>query len=90
MNKKINSIFSIVGFMTEIFYLINALNIWIYHITISFTNIIDSIFKILIVIVGIILIIISMIFHKENYKIANVINYISIGILILSTFLLVI
>lgn len=25
MNKKINSIFSIIGFMTEIFYLINAL-----------------------------------------------------------------
>lgn len=90
MNKKINSIFSIIGFMTEIFYLINALNIWIHHITISFANIIDSIFKILIVIVGIILIIISMIFHKENYKIVNVINYISIGILILSTFLLVI
>ncbi len=90
MNKKINSIFSIIGFMTEIFYLINALNIWIHHITISFTNIIDSIFKILIVIVGIILIIISMIFHKENYKIVNVTNYISIGILVLSTFLLVI
>lgn len=90
MNKKINLIFSIIGFMTEIFYLINALNIWIHHITISFANIIDSIFKILIVIVGIILIIISMIFHKENYKIVNVINYISIGILILSTFLLVI
>ena len=90
MNKKINLIFSIIGFMTEIFYLINALNIWIHHITISFANIIDSIFKILIVIVGIILIIISMIFHKENYKIVNVIYYISIGILILSTFLLVI
>ena len=90
MNKKINLIFSIIGFMTEMFYLINALNIWIHHITISFANIIDSIFKILIVIVGIILIIISMIFHKENYKIVNVINYISIGILILSTFLLVI
>ena len=90
MNKKINLIFSIIGFMTEIFYLINALNIWIHHITISFANIIDSIFKILIVIVGLILIIISMIFHKENYKIVNVINYISIGILILSTFLLVI
>ena len=90
MNKKINLIFSIIGFMTEIFYLINALNIWIHHITISFANIIDSIFKILIVIVGLILIIISMIFHKENYKLVNVINYISIGILILSTFLLVI
>ena len=90
MNKKINSIFSIIGFMTEIFYLINALNIWIHHITISFANIIDSIFKILIVIVGIILIIISMIFHKENYKIVNVTNYISIAILVLSTFLLVI
>ena len=90
MNKKINSIFSIIGFMTEIFYLINALNIWIHHITISFANIIDSIFKILIVIVGLILIIISMIFHKENYKIVNATNYISIGILVLSTFLLLI
>lgn len=90
MNKKVNSVFSIIGFLTEIFYLINALHIWFRHITISFVNIIDSIFKILIVIVGLILMIISMIFHKENYKIINVINYISIGILILSTFLLVI
>lgn len=65
MNKKINSIFSIVGFMTELFYLINALNICIHHITISFTNIIDLIFMILIVIIGIILIIISMIFYKK-------------------------
>ena len=90
MNKKVNSILSMIGFLTEIFYLINALNIWIHHITISFVSIIDSIFKILIVIVGLILIIISMIFHKGNYKIVNVINYISIGILIVATFLLVI
>lgn len=90
MNRKINLIFCMIGFLTEIFYLINALNIWIHHITISFTNIIDSIFKILIVIVGLILIIISMIFRKDNYKIVNVINYISVGILILSTFLFVI
>ena len=90
MNKKVNSVFSMLGFLTEIFYFINALHIWFRHIAISFVNIIDSIFKILIVVVGLILIIISMIFHKENYKIVNLINYISIGILILSTFLLVI
>lgn len=90
MNKKINLIFSMIGFLTEIFYLINALHIWFRHITISFVNIIDSIFKILIVIVGLILIIISMIFHKDNYKIVNVISCISIGILVFSTFLLVI
>ena len=90
MNKKINLIFSIIGFVTEIFYLMNAFNIWFHHIGISFSNIIDSIFKILIVIVGLILIIISVIFHKENYKLVNVINYVSIGILILSTFLFVI
>ncbi len=47
MNKKVNLIFSIIGFLTEIFYLINALHIWFRHITISFVNIIDSIFKIL-------------------------------------------
>lgn len=90
MNKKVNLIFSIIGFSTEIFYLINALNIWIHHITINFANIVDSILKILIVIVGLILTIISMIFHKENYKLVNVINYISVVILVLSTVLLVI
>ena len=90
MNKKVNSILSMIGLLTEIFYLINALHIRLHHITISFVSIIDSIFKILIVIVGLILIIISMIFHKGNYKIVNVINYISIGILIVATFLLVI
>lgn len=90
MNKKVNLIFSIIGFLTEIFYLINALNIWIHHITINFANIVDSILKILIVIIGLILTIISMIFHKENYKLVNVINYISVVSLVLSTFLLVI
>lgn len=90
MDKKVNSLFSIIGFLTEIFYLINALYIWFHHITINFRSIIDSIFKILIVIVGLILIIVSMIFYKKNYKLVNVINYISIGILVLSTFLLVI
>ena len=90
MNKNVNLIFSMIGFLTEIFYLINALHIWFRHITINFANIIDSIFKILIVIVGLILIIISMIFHKENYKFVNVTNYISIGILVLSTFFLLI
>lgn len=90
MDKKVNSLFSIIGFLTEIFYLINALYIWFHHIIINFRSIIDSIFKILIVIVGLILIIVSMIFYKKNYKLVNVINYISIGILVLSTFLLVI
>lgn len=90
MNKKVNLFFSIIGFSTEIFYLINALNIWIHHITINFANIVDSILKILIVIVGLILTIISMIFHKENYKPVNIINYISIGLLIISTGLLII
>ncbi len=90
MNKKVNLVFSIIGFLTEIFYLINALHIWFRHITISFVNIVDSIFNIILVIVGLILLIISIIFHKRNYKLVNVINYISIGILVFSTFLLVI
>lgn len=88
MNKKVNLILSIIGLATEVFYLVNSLNIWVHHITINFATIVDSLFDILIVIVGVVLTIISILFHKENYKIANVINCISIGMLILSTFLL--
>lgn len=90
MNKSVNLSFSIIGLLTEIFYFINAFNIWFHHIGISISNIVDSIFKILIVIVGLILIIISMIFHKENYKLTNILNYIAVGILIISTLLFVI
>lgn len=88
MNKKVNLIFSIIGLATEVFYLVNSLNIWIHHITINFADIVDSLFDILIVVVGLVLTIISILSHKENYKIANVINYVSIVILILATFLL--
>lgn len=90
MNKKINLCFSIIGVITEICYFLNAFNIWTHHIGVSFSNIIDSIPKILVVIVGLVLIIISMIFNKENYKSANIINYISIGLLVISTGLLII
>ena len=90
MNKSVNLSFSIIGLLTEIFYFVNAFNIWFHHIGISISSIVDSIFKILIVIVGLILIIISMIFHKENYKITNILNYIAVGILIISTLLFVI
>lgn len=90
MNKKVNLCFSIIGAATEIYYFLNAFNIWVHHIGVSFSNIVDSIPKILAVIVGLILIIVSMIFHKENYKSANIINYISIGLLVISTVLLII
>lgn len=60
------------------------------HIGINLSQIYDSLFKILVVIVGLILVIISMIFHKDNYKVVNIVNYVSIGILIISTGLLVI
>lgn len=90
MNKKANLFFSVIGLATEIFYLINSLNIWIHHLSINFADIVDSLFNILIVIVGVVLIIVSMISHKENYKITNIINYLSVGILIFSTVLLVV
>lgn len=89
MNKNVNAVFSGIGLLTQVFYLFNAFNIWFRHIGISLSQIYDSLFKILIVIVGLILVIISMIFHKDNYKVVNIVNYVSIGILIISTGLLV-
>mgnify|MGYP004636730853 FL=1 len=89
MNKNVNAVFSGIGLLTQVFYLFNAFNIWFRHIGISLSQIYDSLFKILAVIVGLILVIISMIFHKYNYKVVNIVNYISIGILIISTGLLV-
>lgn len=89
MNKNVNAVFSGIGLLTQVFYLFNALNIWFRHIGISLSQIYDSLFKILAVIVGLILVIISMIFHKYNYKVVNIVNYVSIGILIISTGLLV-
>lgn len=90
MNKNINATFSIIGLMCQIFYFINSFNIWFRHIGISLSQIYDSLFKILVVIIGIILIFISMIFHKDNYKFVNIINYIAIIILVVSTGLLVV
>ena len=68
MNKNVNAVFSGIGLLTQVFYLFNAFNIWFRHIGISLSQIYDSLFKILVVIVGLILVIISMIFHKDNYK----------------------
>ena len=89
MNKNVNAVFSGIGLLTQVFYLFNAFNIWFRHIGISLSQIYDSLFKILAVIVGLILVIISMISHKYNYKVVNIVNYVSIGILIISTGLLV-
>lgn len=89
MNKNVNAVFSRIGLLTQVFYLFNAFNIWLRHIGISLSQIYDSLFKILVVIVGLMLVIISMIFHKDNYKVVNIVNYVSIGILIISTGLLV-
>lgn len=89
MNKNVNAVFSGIGLLTQAFYLFNAFNIWFRHIGISLSQIYDSLFKILVVIVGLMLVIISMIFHKYNYKVVNIVNYVSIGILIISTGLLV-
>ena len=89
MNKNVNAVFSGIGLLTQVFYLFNAFNIWFRHIGISLSQIYDSLFNILVVIVGLILVIISMIFHKDNYKVVNIVNYVSIGILIISTGLLV-
>ena len=62
MNKNVNAVFSGIGLLTQVFYLFNAFNIWFRHIGISLSQIYDSLFKILAVIVGLILVIISMIF----------------------------
>ena len=74
MNKKINAIFTGLGLLSQIFYLWNAFNIWFRHIGISLSQIYDSLFKILVVVVGFVLVIISMIFHRDNYKIVNIGN----------------
>lgn len=89
MNKNLNAGFSFIGLLSQIFYLYNAFNIWFVHIGISLSKIYDSLFKILVIIIGLILILISMIFHKDNYKFVNIMNYISIIILIVSTGFLV-
>lgn len=62
MNKNVNAVFSGSGLLTQVFYLFNAFNIWFRHIGISLSQIYDSLFKILAVVVGLILVIISMIF----------------------------
>lgn len=90
MNKNLNAVFSFVGLLSQIFYLYNAFNIWFRHIAINLSRIYDSLFKILIVIIGLILVFISMIFHKDNYKFVNIINYIAIIMVVISTGLLVI
>lgn len=90
MNKKVNIIFSTIGLLTEIFYFLNAINIWIHHIGISFSNIIDSIPKILIVCLGLILTIVSLISYKDNYKCTNIVNYVSLILLLISTVILLI
>ena len=89
MNKSLNVIFSFIGLLSQIFYLYNAFNIWSKHIGIGLSQIYDSLFKILIVVIGLILVFISMIFHKDNYKFVNIINYISIIVLVVSTGLLI-
>ena len=80
MNKKINAIFTGLGLVSQIFYLWNAFNIWFRHIGISLSQIYDSLFKILVVVVGFVLVIISMIFHRDNYKIVNIFNYIAVTV----------
>ena len=86
MNKKINAIFTGLGLVSQIFYLWNAFNIWFRHIGISLSQIYDSLFKILVVVVGFVLVIIS---HRDNYKIVNIFNYIAVVLLVVSTGLLV-
>ena len=89
MNKKINATFSIVGLLAQFLYFYNAFNIWFRHLTVKLKDIYIALPKILVVIIGLILIFISMIFHKDNYKFVNIINYIAIIILIVSTGLLI-
>lgn len=89
MNKKINLVFSIVGVLTQIYFLVNAFNIWFRHISINFASVIHSLFNILLVIVGVILTIISVIFHKENYNTTNTLNYISVILLVVGVTLVV-
>ena len=90
MKKKLNLCFSLLGLFAEIFYLFNAFNIWVHNIGVSISNIVNSIFSILIVFIGFILTIVSMIFYKDNYRASNIINYISIIILVVATCLIII
>lgn len=89
MNKTFNTFFSVVGLSAQIYFLINALNIWFHHITINFKTIIESVFGILFVIMGILFTIISSIFYKNNYKVTNIINYISMAMLFVSFIFLI-
>lgn len=88
MNKNINLTFSIIGLFAEIYFLTNAFNIWVHHIGISFADIVNSLFSILAVVIGVLLTIVSMIFYKNNYKATNIINYISIALLVISVIFL--
>lgn len=88
MNKKINLTFSILGLLAEIFYFTNSFNIWFRHLVITPKRIVEAIPQILIVAIGLILTIISMIFYKDNHKLVNILNYIAIFMLIVSTVLL--
>lgn len=89
MNKTLNTFFSIFGLSAQIYFLINAFNIWVHHITINFKTIIESVFDILFVVVGILFSIISCIFYKNNYRVTNIINYISMAMLFVSFIFLI-
>lgn len=84
MNKNVNLTFSIIGLFAEIYFLTNAFNIWFRKIAINFADIVNSLFNILAVVIGALLTIVSMIFYKNNYKATNIINYISIALLVIS------
>lgn len=89
MNKTFNTFFSAFGLSAQIYFLINAFNIWFHHITINFKAIIESTLGILFVVVGILFTIISSIFYKNNYRVANIINYISMVMLFVSFIFLI-
>lgn len=84
MNKNVNLTFSIIGLFAVIYFLTNAFNIWFRKIAINFADIVNSLFNILAVVIGALLTIVSMIFYKNNYKATNIVNYISIALLVIS------
>ena len=88
MNKNVNLTFSIIGLFAEIYFLTNAFDIWFHKIAINFADIVNSLFNILAVVIGVLLTIVSMIFYKNNYKATNIINYISIALLVISVIFL--
>ena len=88
MNKNVNLTFSIIGLLAEIYFLTNAFDIWFRKIAINFADIVNSLFNILAVVIGVLLTIVSMIFYKNNYKATNIINYISIALLVISVIFL--